>query len=133
MQTQLCKEMRFVTTLIIPLVFACLLSGCDAPPNDFVKGVVLGMVHKEIWELTGSSDSDARVLSYEITNDYKEKDDHDRDVYVYEYEVSVEYDLVAKRSYRSLNLKTLGDIGNFSGVLRLFQKEGGWYVILPKE
>ena len=125
--------MKLVVNTVLLVMFACSLVGCDSPPKDFVKGVVLGMVHKEIWEMTGSSESDARVLSYEITNEYQEKDDHGRDVYVYEYQVSVEYDLVAKRSYRSKNKKTLGDVGNFSGVLRLFQKDGGWYVILPKE
>jgi hypothetical protein len=125
--------MKFVTKIIVLLVSVCLLSGCDGPSNDFVKGVVLGMVHKEIRENTGSSESDGRVLNYEIINDYKEKDDHDRDVYVYEYEVSVEYDLVAKRAYRNRTGKTLGDSGNFSGVLRLFRKGEGWYVILPKE
>jgi hypothetical protein len=125
--------MKFVINVVLLLVSVCLLSGCDGPPNDFVKGVVLGMVHKEIWGITGSSESDARVLSYEITNDYKEKDDHGRDVYVYEYDVSVEYDLVAKSAYRSQNGKTLGNTGNFTGVLRLFRKGEGWYVILPKQ
>ena len=119
--------------MVVLFVSASLLAGCDGPTNDLVKGLVMGMVHKEIWEITGSSESDARVLSYEITNDYKEKDDHGRDVYVYEYEVSVEYDLVAKRAYRNQHGKTLGDVGNFSGILRLFQKDGGWYVILPKK
>jgi len=125
--------MKFAINMVFLLVSVCLITGCDGTQNDFVKGVVLGMVHKEIWGITGSSESDARVLSYEITNDYKEKDDHGRDVYVYEYEVSVEYDLVAKRAYRNQSGKTLGDVGNFSGVLRLFQKDGGWYVILPKQ
>ena len=125
--------MKFVLKMVLLLVSVCLLTGCEGPQNDFVKGVVLGMVHKEIWEITGSSDSDARVLSYEITNDYKEKDDHGRDVYVYEYDVSVEYDHVSKRAYRNQHGKTLGDVGNFSGILRLFQKDGGWYVILPKK
>ena len=125
--------MKFIIKMVLLLVSVCLLNGCDDRQNDFVKGVVLGMVHTEIREITGSFESDARVLSYEITNDYKEKDDHGRDVYVYEYEVSVEYDLVAKRAYRNQHGKTLGDVGNFSGILRLFQKDGGWYVILPKQ
>ena len=56
-----------------------------------------------------------------------------RDVYVYEYEVSVEYDLVAKRANRNQHGKTLGAVGNFSEVLRLFQKDEGWYVILPNQ
>jgi len=125
--------MKYVASVIISFVLTFLLAGCDGPANDFVKGVVLGMVHKEIWEITGSSESDARVLSYEITNEYQEKDDHGRDVYVYDYKVSVEYDLVAKKAYRSKNKKSLGSVGDFSGVLRLFQKGEGWYVILPKE
>ena len=125
--------MKFVLKMVLLLVSVCLLTGCEGPQNDFVKDVVFGMVHTEIRELTGSFESDARVLSYEITNDYKEKDNHGRDVYVYEYEVSVEYDLVAKRAYRNQHGKTLGDVGNFSGILRLFQKDGGWYVILPKK
>ena len=125
--------MKFGTKIIVLMISVFLLVGCDDSTNDFVKGVVLGMVHTEIREITGSFESDARVLSYEITNDYKEKDDHGRDVYVYEYEVSVEYDLVAKRAYRNQHGKTLGDVGNFSGILRLFQKDGGWYVILPKQ
>ena len=125
--------MKLLIKMVLLLVSVCLLNGCDGRQNDFVKGVVLGMVHTEIREITGSFESDARVLSYEITNDYKEKDDHGRDVYVYEYEVSVEYDLVAKRAYRNQHGKTLGDVGNFSGILRLFQKDGGWYVILPKK
>ena len=127
------KILKLLINMVVLFVSASLLAGCDGPTNDLVKGLVMGMVHKEIWDVTGSAESDGRVISYEIINNYTEKDDHGRDVYVYEYEVSVEYDLAAKRAYRNQNGKSLGNIGNFSGVLRLFRKGEGWYVILPKQ